>query len=148
MCPVDGDNPYVAPESISASAEDVEARQPEPFSVRARSIFLAWERLRLIYNGVLVFVVLLLAIQSSASVLLDPRFWGTALAGAVMANVCFFAGPVVETYVSWLGFRSTALRTILFVLGTALACILAVTVMAVELFVGLVVTEQVQVHGP
>jgi hypothetical protein len=60
----------------------------------ARSVFLAWEKLRLVYNGVLAGIVLLLA----GPRLQEPAFWVFLSQGVVFANLCFCAGPCAEGY--------------------------------------------------
>ncbi|NND95703.1 MAG: hypothetical protein HKN47_00070, partial [Pirellulaceae bacterium] len=49
--------------------------------------------------------------------------------GAVGANLCFFAGPAIETYVSWLGYRRRWVRIVLFVSGTLFASLLTIGVL-------------------
>jgi cytochrome c oxidase subunit IV len=87
----------------------------------ARAVFLAWERMRLAYNAVLGFVVVLLA----GSDLFDPAFYGFLLRAAVLANVCFCLGPVIEGYLSLLGVDRRAARWFVFLPGLLLACLLA-----------------------
>ena len=45
--------------------------------------------------------------------------------GAIVANICYFAGPIVETYVRWLGYDGKWVRWFLFVGGTSLTAVLA-----------------------
>lgn len=80
----------------------------------AKRVFLDWEKLRLAYIGILVAFTLLLG----ASHLDKFEFWFVTILGGVIANVCFFIGPIVETYVTWLGFRVRWLRWLFFALGT------------------------------
>ncbi len=69
-----------------------------------RSIVLRWERLRILYNLLLVGLVLL---PTGGSFQLPSLREVPVLAvGAVLANLCFMAGPVAEAYLSWLGLRS------------------------------------------
>jgi hypothetical protein len=91
------------------------------FSVKA--IFRAWERLRLVYNAVLVLVVLLFLSEKRE---VEPAFWLFLVCQAVAANLCFFAGPLAEWYLGWLGYRSRATRWVLFGAGLVLAVALAV----------------------
>ena len=88
----------------------------------AKPVFLAWERLRVIYVLVLAVVVVILLGPSG---LMNVRLLFRLLEGAVVANVLFFAGPVVETYVQWLGFGHIWLRWALFLSGTLLSVLLA-----------------------
>ncbi len=93
----------------------------------AKNIFLKWERLRLVYNAVLVVTVVVAwarwgchhgCVHAGVPVFLIAR--------AIMANVCFTAGPAVEAYASWLGCRARWLRPALFILGTLFAILLVV----------------------
>jgi len=86
-----------------------------------------WEKLRLLYNAVLIpWTVLLIAVLPGG---------GTAgpaevLVGGVVANVCFCLGPVVETYLAWVGANACLARGWLFALGTgftALAALLSLS---------------------
>ena len=88
-----------------------------------RSIFLKWEKLRLPYNLILVAFVFLLA-----PVLIRPTLTGmiTLIGGCVGANILFLAGPAVEAYTCWIGFRQRFITPILFVAGVLVSfpCIL------------------------
>lgn len=92
----------------------------------ARPTFIAWEKLRLLY------VAILGALTLGLWLLYPPSDRGRALLligeGAVFANVLYFAGPMVETYVAWLGYRKRWLRPMLFVAGTALSGLLVLIV--------------------
>jgi hypothetical protein len=87
----------------------------------ARSVFLAWEKLRLVYNAVLVVFVLLIP-RPFFDVLESLIFLAE---GAFIANLCYCAGPVAEGYLALLGADRSRVRLVLFVLGTLLACALA-----------------------
>jgi hypothetical protein len=88
-----------------------------------KAIFRAWERLRLVYNAVLALVVVLFLSPRQA---VEPTFWLFLACQAVAANLCFFAGPLGEWYVGWLGYRSRATRWVLFGSGLLFAVVLAV----------------------
>ncbi len=104
----------------------------------ARPTFLAWEKLRPAYLVSLVVTTLVTAVLDSSAVLLGSlKFWLIVGQGAVVANLCYFVGPAVETYVNWLGWRPPWLRPVLFVLGTVLSCLLAFCVV-----VGLLLPDQ------
>ena len=45
-----------------------------------------------------------------------------------MANMLYLAGPVLDTYIRWLGYRENWPRFAMFVSGTALSALLAVMV--------------------
>ncbi len=118
------ENPYAAPptddpdELAGGLAEDV------PLSLMIRPIFLSWEKLRLVYNAILILITLgLMTFQSH--LFSNVEFWTAVVFGALVANACFFLGPIIEAYVTWLGYRNVGLRVFLFISGTVVACILA-----------------------
>ena len=84
-------------------------------SKAARPIFLGWERLRPLYNGYLALLVLY--------PVSGPFRWPPMedlpifLIGAVLANLCYFAGPLAEAYLAWLGLRGRVVRATLFAGG-------------------------------
>lgn len=120
----------------------------QPF---VRAVFLDWEKLRVVYNAVLV--VLVLACLLTAPRDWDPDYpaawrgaepgrlnWPLALlqcsVWGVVSNLCFFLGPAVEAYAAWLGWRSPLLRYGLFLLGTLFTAVMAAAVVAHQLGVG------------
>jgi hypothetical protein len=109
-------NPYQS----SQVAADLPARPTgESLDSIARRTFLAWEKLRLLFNAILIAVSLSAA--GLVGVVAKPDFWLAAVGGGVVLNLCYFAGPIVESYVAWLGFPTRWPRVATFVLGT-LAC--------------------------
>lgn len=91
--------------------------RPDPHDVVKR-----WERLRLVYNAVLIpWTVFLIAVLPGG-VTGNPA---DLIVGAVIANVCFCLGPVVETYLVWLGANAQAARGWLFALGTVFTAVAA-----------------------
>lgn len=117
------ENPYTSPTS---DASDSVQAVPQTLGVIAKSTFLAWERLRVIYIILLGLLTLLLA----GPELLRLRTMVMIVEGAIVANVCYFAGPTMETYVRWLGYRGKWLRWFLFISGTLVSAVLAIAAMA------------------
>src|SRR5262249_59017853 len=76
----------------------------------AMSVFLAWEGLRVVYNLVLIAVVV--ALLGPTGILQRLPY---VLEGALVANVCFCAGPVAEGYLCLFGVSRPAARTLIFV---------------------------------
>ena len=87
------------------------ARGAEPES--AHEVFVAWERLRLAYNGLLGIEVIALYALSLA----DRMALGQLALLAIAANVSFCAGPVAEGYLDLLGTPRRVSRWLLFGLG-------------------------------
>jgi hypothetical protein len=84
-----------------------------------REIFLRWERLRVAYNVLLGLVTAGLLATLDDELLLPgmPELLATLLVGCLLANLCFTTGPLVETYLRWLGLRSRGVTTALFAVG-------------------------------
>lgn len=94
--------------------------------------FLAWEKLRIYYNLILLAVALGMT-SIRPEMFVDPYYWITMALAAAGANVCFCAGPVAENYLALLGAHRGVSRSVLFGLGCLFACALAVLYMAVTL---------------
>ncbi|MBA4065138.1 MAG: hypothetical protein C0501_15770 [Isosphaera sp.] len=82
------------------------------------AVLKSWEKLRLVYNAVLVPWVLLNVAAARPAGWDDPVFWAGVATAGLGANVCFCAGPVAEAYLAWLGADAAAARAWLFALGT------------------------------
>lgn len=104
-------NPYAAPQPVAAPPQAADA---------ALTPFLAWERLRIWFNTILVLVVVF-------SVLPHRELWFSyrlnyyCIEGAILANICFCVGLVAESYLRVVGWWHDSLRWVLFCLGTLLA---------------------------
>lgn len=108
-------NPFSAPQAVNpATAVGQEAAPPTTLGQIGKRVFLEWEKMRLAYIGILVIFTILIGLSELA----NPAFWVVALVGAVVSNLCYFLGPIVETYVTWLGLRSVAIRWGMFIVGT------------------------------
>lgn len=120
-------DPYASPttKAIKAfvSSEGAES------SARLRDIVFSWEKLRIIYNLILVgpglAVLYYSAISSSWSIPLSEIFY-SAIPFAILANLCFFAGPLAELYFSaiWQLSNSRAIRYWCFGLGLAFSLLI------------------------
>ncbi len=96
----------------------------------ARSVFLAWEKLRIAYILILAVVTLLLTGMSGANAFRNWQLLPLIVVGAFVANIAYFAGPSVETYVRWLGYNKIWPRWFMFVVGTLFAIGLAIGALA------------------
>ena len=123
------ENPYTAtsPTFLESPAEPASNRS---LLAIARNVFLAWEKLRIAYVVILAFITVLL---TSVSGILNLRLLRLIILGAVAANVAYFAGPTIETYVRWLGYNRSWPRWFMFVGGTILSIFLAIALLATEL---------------
>jgi len=96
-----------------------------PNSDSAQSVFLAWEKLRLAYNVILLGVVLLLCSSLFGwSAFQNPSFWEYLVEGVLGANLCFCIGPWLEGWLAIAGANRRVVRWVIFVPGILLACLL------------------------
>lgn len=90
-----------------------------------KPVFLKWEKLRIPYNIILTLVVLGLVVPIKGL----PHFTEitNVVMGAVLANLCFFAAPIVEAYMGWLGYRFKWTTPVLFMGGVLISipCVFA-----------------------
>jgi len=120
----DPKNPYATP-PVAESIATGEASTEWGIQSVARRVFLAWEKLRLHYNAVLIAICLLTAFTTGAYQL--PEFWIACVMAGLAANVCYFVGPVAETYLTWLRKEeAVSLRNALFLIGLTFSAGLAV----------------------
>jgi hypothetical protein len=89
----------------------------------AMAVFFAWEKLRIVYNLLLMGVVLSLGLAAGKNH--NIAFWVNMACQGFMANVCFCAGPVAEGYLCWIGCERRVARWILFLGGLLLSVGLA-----------------------
>ena len=124
------ENPYSS--ATDAISSEVLATDPKVGSLQiiARETFLAWEKLRVAYVAILAVITILMIATCG---LLSGRLILLAMKGALAANVLYFAGPTIETYVKWLGYDRVWPRWVMFAGGTLLSIVLAVGVLATEL---------------
>jgi hypothetical protein len=80
----------------------------------AMQVFLVWEKLRLLCNGVLV-AALLFSISGLKGEF-DGRFLAQLLIVLFLVNAVCSMGTVIEGYLCWFGIRRSAARGIAFVL--------------------------------
>ncbi len=86
----------------------------------ATEVFIAWERLRLVYNGVLAAFALLIWARWPLRAGI-----GGLIEDAIVANVLFCAGMAAEGYLALIGMPRRPARIAIFGLGTLLAVLLA-----------------------
>jgi len=89
--------------------------------VDMKPFFQKWEKLRSWYNVILATVLVVSHAPHMGVLFLEPMALLIWLIGAVLANICFLAGPLVEAYVSWLGIRSRYVMPLLFIGGVLIS---------------------------
>ena len=116
--------PAIAPAAAIAPADDA-----AEWRVRRASIFLGWETLRVPFNLLLGGLCSPLALLRGDEVFASQAFWGNCLAGVVLVNAAYFAGPVAEVLLDLLGLRHRAVRWGLFLsAAAATGCFAALSV--------------------
>ena len=113
----DEENPYAVPVAVTVTPD---------YEVDFGRIIRQWEGLRVIYNGVLAFFVLLFTFTVHPERIVDLRYWLSVLFGAFVSNVCFFLGPAFEGYGRFFGVWAPRLTKILFYLGLVFTALMAV----------------------
>jgi hypothetical protein len=80
------------------------------------AVLRAWEKLRLLYNAILIpWSILVAAVFADAQSMWLPL----GLIGCgLLVKVCFCVGPVAELYCVWLGLPAVPVRWVLFGTGT------------------------------
>ena len=104
-------------------------QEMKPFTnADVRAVFLRWEKLRILYN----LTVGLVGAAGAAACALDlagmlkdshhvmgaPALVVGIVCYGIAANVCYFLGPIIESYARWLGLRVPHLTQALFIAGT------------------------------
>lgn len=124
------DNPYAI--STEQSVETFDAKLPNDESLLsiAKTVFLAWEKLRVIYLCILTLLTFFLV---GFSGMFNFSLMISIMFGAFFANAFYFAGPVIDTYIRWLGYTHSWPRWVMFVGGTILSIVLAIGVLGSQL---------------
>ena len=130
------ENPYSSSAShrVADSAQEgsvEKANKDESLQSIARSVFLSWEKLRPVYVVVLALVTLSL---TGTQLFRNSRLLLFCIEGAIFSNLAYFAGPIIETYVRWLGYQRKWPRWFMFAGGTILSILLAVGFLVTQLF--------------
>jgi len=118
------ENPYQSPAATPAAELPPERER----YAQLGEVFVAWEWLRIWYNVVLSAVALIGVLVVDPRLLTRINDLEAMAAAAVGANACFFAGPIVEGYVTWWFGPVSWLRKAIFVMGTLGSVLLVVAV--------------------
>ena len=128
---VTDDNPYQAPDAelklVSIDSHDDE--------LTARSVFLAWEKLRLAYNGILIAETVIFT--GVYGTFVDSSFWPYAILRILGANFCFCTGQNFEGYLNLVGIRREPARGIVFALGTTFSILVVAGAIFLRNFKGI-----------
>ena len=118
MNATDDENPYRTPKAIEPATSEPERDDSSPKYESLGRVLVTWEKLRVIYNVIGAVPTALLAV-------IFPEALGELVACAVLANLCYCLGPLVDCYLTWFGIRHNGVTGILFVLGTGVMLVLA-----------------------
>ncbi len=117
-------NPFASPpEMIGASGPD-EAGQAKAREARVGEEVIQWEKLRWIYNGILVMVTLMCLVARTDWFDAPLQLAVTLGFGGIAANICYGVGTILGAYLAWIGFNNRHFRLVVFVLGTSFASLL------------------------
>lgn len=115
-------NPYAAPPT---EADGPKPNVQEDFDFG--DILRRWERLRIVYNAVLIvwtlFLLVLLMGRTPVALMVAVPF------GGLLANLLYLLGPAIEAYVTWFGFWHRSMTYILFLAGLGFTALLALGVL-------------------
>jgi len=96
-----------------------------------QTIFREWEQRRIIYNLYLIALVVLgIATQGIGQSLIVTAI--ECVVAGVAANCCFFAGPLLESYVTWLRGRRVSWGGMLFFVGLGFSVIVTLLALLVR----------------
>lgn len=108
----------------SADVPEIQLRGPTHMEV-----FWAWERLRLIFNLLLISLVLAMCLRREFSILTGVFF----LPHALIANLGFCAGSVFEGYATAIGVPRSVSRPVIFCCGFLFTAMTALSTVPTEL---------------
>ena len=109
------ENPYVAGSS-ETPAPDV---HPD---LDFGTIIRRWERLRIVYNAVLIPWVLGILLVSQTA---PPGVIVMVVPAGILANLLYLLGPAVEAYITWFGLWHVSLTALLFLAGLGFTAVIA-----------------------
>lgn len=105
-------NPFSAP-----PPENLRDSNQQRVIVDFVPIIYRWERMRIVYNAVLIILTALESFFIGPQLMLDPLFLLQVCVGGLISNLCFFTGPAIEGYGRYLGFWNLTLSISLFACG-------------------------------
>ena len=119
-------NPFrpIAPEHLSDSNQRI--------AVDFVPIIIRWEKLRLLYNAVLISLTVLWSNFLKPQLMLDPFFIFHICLGGMITNLCFFTGPAIEGYGRYFGIWNLGFSLALFVVGLLFTCLLTTAFLIVR----------------
>ena len=117
-------NPFASPPDTTGAAGPDEEGLAKARVVRVGEEVIQWEKLRWVYNGILVLVTLMCLLARADWFTAPLALAATLGFGAVAANICYSVGTILGAYLAWIGFNNRHARLIVFGLGTSFASLL------------------------
>lgn len=119
--------PRTAPQHDASSQEAPSApvSAADPHLADVGAVFIRWEKLRIPYNLVLALWTFALTGLLLFTPWLSFRFIDNVVLGAILANLAFTSGTVIEAYITWFIGPNRWISPILFTLGTLFSMLLA-----------------------
>jgi hypothetical protein len=118
-------NPYSAPEESGDFPTSLSALSDRDHRcLTVGQVVVTWEKLRILYNGILGVEAIFVFFAGWSMGNNPGDILESLLLGALIANLCFCAGPVIDGYLSWFGFRSRAITWVIFLIGLGIAVLL------------------------
>ncbi len=107
-----------------------------------KSIFIAWEKLRIQYNLVLLIVFIAITAlyftgnpsDNQINKIAFPIFILKSSFLAFIANILYFSGPIFDSYLSWLELKFKYKRHLIFFVGLLFSITLELIYLDRELF--------------
>ncbi len=116
------ENPYSSPQKCDNPA--AKSRWQRERLAAIGEVGVTWEQLRVWYNVMLACVASIAVLVIEPRLLLHARSLESLVAGAIGANLCYFAGPIIEGYLTWWWRPVRWFRIPAFIAGTLFACLL------------------------
>ncbi|MCA9217816.1 MAG: hypothetical protein KDB27_32325 [Planctomycetales bacterium] len=116
------ENPYSTPPAYS---EEVRPLTYDRVAL-VGEVVVMWEKLRFVYIAIVgTYSLIVFSVTLYLGLTTLIMFLRIALVGGIFSNFCFCAGPLIDGYLTWFGFRSRGVTIFLFVSGLLLTMLLA-----------------------
>jgi hypothetical protein len=90
------DNPYQPSQVVDLA---VQTKKGKNFRLKPGSVFVKWEKRRILYNVTLL--IIFLGIGAARQLIFDDLFWLFCGVDTLFVNLLFFLGFIIEFLISW-----------------------------------------------
>ena len=115
-------NPFASPSANTTDSNNPEERNR---TVDFVPILIRWERLRIVYNLILVPFVLLAALIFAGIGPFEIDLIVSTIACGLLANLCFMLGPTLEAYGTYFKVWHPLMTVLLFIAGLFVTMLLS-----------------------